>query len=247
MKSALFELKRVSLSFGEKKVLDNLNLTVDESEIHSVMGVNGTGKTSLAYLIMGLEGYAPSKGKVFFQGKDITSLSASERAKLGIQLAWQIPASFEGITVEDYIKLGRKEEDAGYYLTLVGLKPVDYLKRFVDDNLSGGERKRVELAATLSLNPKLLILDEPDSGIDLMSFDVLTNLINNLKKKGTSVLLITHNEKMAEKADVISLICNGKIVKQGKGSKLAEFFKNNCENCPHVGEVKKEKLEKELG
>ena len=244
MSVALLELKNVSLEFGGKKVLDNLSLKVEEGEVHSLMGVNGTGKTSLAYLVMGLEGYRPSSGSILFNGRDITGLSASERAKLGIQLAWQIPASFEGITIRDYIKLGRKEVDAGYYLTLIGLNKYDYLDRFVDGNLSGGERKRVELAATLSLNPKLLILDEPDSGIDLMSFDVLINLIKNLREKGASVLLITHNQKMAEKGDVISLICSGKIVKQGKGEELIEFFKRNCENCEHVGEIKEDKLEK---
>ena len=242
MNAPLFELKNVSLELSGKKVLDNLSLVVNEKEVHSLMGVNGTGKTSLAYLVMGLEGYQPSSGKIFFQGKDVTELNATERAKLGIQLAWQIPASFEGITIKDYIKLGRGDVDSSYYLTIVGLNPKDYLNRFVDEKLSGGERKRVELAATLSLNPKLLILDEPDSGIDLMSFDVLTSLIKNLKEKGASVLLITHNQKMAEKGDVISLICSGKIVKQGKGEELIEFFKRNCEQCEHVGEVREEKL-----
>ena len=238
----LLELKNIVFEVNGKKIINDLNLVIKRGEVHSLMGVNGTGKTSLAYLIMGLNGYAAVEGQVFFEGKDITKLPVSERAKLGIQLAWQIPASFEGITIKDYIKLGRGEVDAGYFLTLVGLNPVDYLNRFVDENLSGGERKRVELAATLSLNPKLLILDEPDSGIDLMSLDVLLNLVNNLKQKGTSILLITHNEKMAGKADVISLICSGRIIKQGKGSELAEFFKKNCEHCEHVGEIKEEKL-----
>ena len=245
--SVLLELKNVSFEFSGKKVLNALDLSINESEVHSIMGVNGTGKTTLAYLIMGLEGYNPSSGEILFQGKKINELDSSQRAKLGIQLAWQIPASFEGIKIKDYIKLGRGGVDASYYLKLVGLEPSIYLDRVVDDKLSGGERKRVELAATLSLKPKLLILDEPDSGIDVVSLEILLNIIKELKEKGTSVLIITHNEKMAEKADSLSLICGGKIIKQGKGQGLALFFKNNCEKCPHVGEVEKEKLEKELG
>ncbi len=239
---ALLELKEVSFDFNGKKVLNELSLEVGEGEVHSVMGVNGAGKTTLAYLIMGLEGYKPTQGKIIFKGKEINGLSSSERAKLGIQLAWQIPASFEGIKIKDYIKLGREEVEPSYYLNLVGLNPERYLNRFVDEKLSGGERKRVELAATLSMKPKLLVLDEPDSGIDLVSLEVLLKIIKELKKEDASVLVITHSEKMAEEADAISLMCSGRIVKQGKGEEVALFFKTNCEQCTHVGEIKEDKL-----
>jgi len=240
---ALLELEGIVFEFKGKKILNNLSLKVEEGEVHSIMGVNGAGKTTFAYVVMGLEGYSPSPGKILFNGRDVTGLSSTERAKLGIQLAWQIPASFQGIKIKDYIQLGRKEVDSSHYLKLVGLNPEVYLNRFVDDKLSGGERKRVELAATLSLKPKLLILDEPDSGIDLVSLEVLLKIIKELKKERASVLVITHSEKMAEQADSISLMCSGRIVKQGKGEEIASFFKNNCEQCTHIGEIKEEKLE----
>ena len=223
-------------------ILNGLNLSVGEREIHSIMGVNGTGKTTLASVIMGLEGYLPIAGNIVFMGEDVTLLPTTERGKRGISLAWQIPASFEGITVRDYLSLIDKNTDVPALLEMVGLNPQRYMDRMVDESLSGGERKRVELAAVMAVHPKLVVLDEPDSGIDMASIEIITSLIKKFKENGASVLLITHNEKMAGIADVVSLLCGGKIVKQGRPEDLAGFFEKHCRGCEHVGKIEEGKL-----
>ena len=238
----IFETVGLGYSIGDKRILDGLDLSVGRGEIHSIMGVNGTGKTTLASVIMGLEGYRPTSGKIMFMGEEITGLSATERGKRGISLAWQIPAYFEGITVREYISLKNRGTDVPKLLKMVGLNPARYMGRKVDESLSGGERKRIELAAVMAVSPKLVVLDEPDSGIDLASIGVITGLIRKFKENGASVLLITHNEKMASMGDVVSLLCGGKIVKQGKAEDMAGFFERYCRGCDHVGKVEEAKL-----
>jgi len=238
----IFEARGLSYRIGNKQILDGLDLTVDEREIHSIMGVNGTGKTTLASVIMGLEGYSPTAGELLFSGEDITRLSVTERGKRGISLAWQIPANFEGITVKDYLTLRNKGTDVGALLKNVGLSPELYSGREVDESLSGGERKRIELAAVMAGKPRLVVLDEPDSGIDIASIGIITKFIGQLKQNGASVLLITHNEKMASLGDRVSLLCGGKIVKEGKASQMAGFFEKYCKGCGHVGNIEEAKL-----
>lgn len=237
----LLEVKNVYYSSKEKEILKGVNLQVMKGEIHSVIGVNGTGKTTLAAVIMGLHGYEPNEGRIIFKGKDITSYPINKRAEEGITLAWQNPAVFEGITVRDYLSINSKVKPEEL-LKKVGLNPEQYLERNVDDNLSGGERKRIELASVMGMNPELVILDEPDSGIDLAFIEVIKKIIKDFKKQGTSVLLITHNEKMAEIGDVVSLMCEGKIIKQDKPENVASFFRENCSKCLHVGKIREEKL-----
>jgi len=158
-----------------------------------------------------------------------------ERAKLGLTLAWQEPARFEGLTVKDYIAVGmpdkdeRKIEEALYKVLL---EPKNYLARPIDRTLSGGERKRIELAAVLAMKPKLAILDEPDSGIDILALDYIVEVIRELKAAGTTVLLITHREEVAEIADKTSLICSGFIVKEGSPEEVGKYFREKCIPCP---------------
>jgi len=230
----LIKLEDIGYSAGEKEILSGVNLDIGRGEIVSVIGVNGTGKTTLAAILMGLNGYTPGKGKVLFDGKDITNLSTTERAKLGITLAWQIPASFEGVTVREYLSIG-KNASPEKYLKMVGLNPALYLDRTVDDNLSGGERKRIELASVLSVEPKLVILDEPDSGIDMASINAIKRVIRDFKKIGASVILITHSETMARVGDRVALLCNGRIVKDGSVGEVTDFFRRHCEECDHIG------------
>ncbi len=238
----MLELKDIHYNAGEKEILRGINLVIGEGEIHSIIGVNGTGKTTLAAIIMGLNGYSPDKGRIIFNGKNIIDLSITERAKLGITLAWQIPANFEGITVREYLSIKKNSADPKKALKLVGLNPDLYLDRVVDENLSGGERKRVELASVLSIKPKLVILDEPDSGIDMASIAAIKKMIRSFKKMGASVLLITHSEEMAKIGDSVALLCNGKIVKEGNVKEVTEFFKRYCKECDHIGEIEEEIL-----
>lgn len=232
----LLEIDGLTYGAGDKTILDDFSMTIEPSEVHALLGTNGTGKSTLAYLIMGCEGYMPSSGEIIFEDKTINTLKIQERSKLGITMAWQEPVRFEGISVSDYLRLKNKDINPSYYLEMVGLHPELYLHRMVDKSLSGGERKRIELASILALNPKLAILDEPDSGIDMLSTQDIVNVINAFKKNGSSVLLITHREEIVLIADRASQICNGRIVCSGSPEKVAEYYKSRkCFVCD--GEV----------
>ena len=232
----LIEIKELTFDAGDKKILDAFSVTIEASEVHALLGTNGTGKSTLAYLIMGCEGYRPSSGEIVFEGKVVNDLKIHERAKLGITMAWQEPVRFEGIAVRDYLELKEKDIDPSHYLEMVGLHPELYLHRMVDKSLSGGERKRIELASILALHPKLAILDEPDSGIDMLSTQDIVNVINAFREHGSSVLLITHREEIVSIADKASQICNGKVVCSGNPGKVAEYYKSRkCLVCD--GEV----------
>jgi Fe-S cluster assembly ATP-binding protein len=229
---ALLELKGLTFQAGDKKILDDFSMTIESSEVHALLGTNGTGKSTLAYLVMGCDGYQPSSGDIVFDGKVINDLRIHERAKLGITMAWQEPVRFEGISVRDYLLLSNKDTDPDYYLEMVGLSPELYLGRMVDKCLSGGERKRIELASVLALQPRLAILDEPDSGIDMLSTQDIVNVISTFKKHGSSVLLITHREEIVIIADKASQICNGKVICSGNPAKVAEYYKSRkCLVC----------------
>ena len=237
---SLLEIKGLTYEAGDKKILDDFSMTIEASEVHALLGTNGTGKSTLAYLIMGCEGYRPSSGEIVFEGKVINDLKIHERAKLGITMAWQEPVRFEGISVRDYLTLNNKDLDPAHYIGMVGLHPELYLHRMVDKSLSGGERKRIELASILALHPKLAILDEPDSGIDMLSTQDIVNVINAFKEHGSSVLLITHREEIVIIADKASQICNGKVICSGNPAKVAEYYKSrkclicNGEVCAYV-------------
>lgn len=236
----MLEIKNLAYAAGQKKILDDLSLSIEASEVHALLGTNGTGKSTLAYLVMGCEGYKPSSGEIKFDGKVINELKIHERAHLGITMAWQEPVRFEGISVKDYITLKNKDVNPSHYLEMAGLHPALYLQRMVDKSLSGGERKRIELASILALNPKLAVLDEPDSGIDMLSTQDIINVINAFKKNGSAALLITHREEIALIADMASQLCGGKIVCSGNPGKVAEYYKSrqclvcNGEVCAYV-------------
>lgn len=237
---ALLEIKNLAYIAGGKSILDGFSLSIESSEIHALLGTNGTGKSTLAYLIMGCEGYRPTFGGIRFEGQIINDLRIHERAAIGITMAWQEPVRFEGISVRNYLALANKDIDPAHYLEMVGLHPELYLHRMVDKSLSGGERKRIELASILALHPKLAVLDEPDSGIDMLSTQDIVNVINAFKEHGSSVLLITHREEIVIIADKASQICNGKVVCSGSPDRVAEYYKSrkclvcNGEACVYV-------------
>jgi Fe-S cluster assembly ATP-binding protein len=185
---------------------------------------------------MGCDGYVPTAGRVLFAGTDLLSLKMHERAKLGLTLAWQEPARFEGVTVREYLNLGIPDCDPEPALRQVGLDPERYLNRRVDKALSGGERHRIELASVLSMKPALAILDEPAAGIDMLSINHIIDIIRALKEGGGSVLLITHQEEVALIADRASQLCAGRIIFSGSPRETVDHFRGRtCVRCD--GEV----------
>lgn len=232
----LLDIQRLTVEVDRHSILDRLDLAVQAGEIHALLGANGSGKTTLAYVLMGCEGYVPSAGRVRLDGTDLLPLKMHERARLGLTLAWQEPARFEGVTVREYLNLGKPECDPEPALKQVGLDPDRYLTRRLDKALSGGERHRIELASVLSMKPKLAILDEPAAGIDMLSIGHIIDIIRALKEAGGSVLLITHQEDVALIADRASQLCAGRIVFSGSPREAVDHFRGQtCVRCD--GEV----------
>jgi Fe-S cluster assembly ATP-binding protein len=228
-------IEDLSLRRNGREILSQVNLKVYPGQIHTLLGLNGSGKSSLAYTIMGCEGYTPTTGRILFAGRDLAGLSITERARLGITLAWQEPARFEGIPVGKYVSLGMAQSDrekVSAALEAVALPAKVYGYREADQTLSGGERKRVELAAVYVMHPRLAILDEPDSGIDVLTLTDVERLIQRMAAEGSAVLLITHREELAAIADVASIMCAGTIVFTGDPEEARQFFTGRCR--PHL-------------
>lgn len=231
----ILQLKDVSWTIGREHILDHLNIEFWQGHVHAVVGPNGAGKSSLASVIMGLSGYTQFDGDILLEGKSIKGRSVAERAQLGITLAWQEPARFEGLTVVDYlVAAGEKDRKAQEeILATVGFDPDRYMNRQVDTGLSGGERKKVELASIIAMRPKIALLDEPDSGIDIESLDRIFAAVRLLKERGTTVILITHSMTVLNQAEHAFLLCNGQMVDKGSVRKIRSYFENKCVPCPH--------------
>ena len=216
----MLELKNISFkvkaldSTEEITILDNISLTIDLGKILVITGPNGGGKSTLAKIIMGIE--QPTSGQILFDGVDITNMSITERAKMGIGYAFQQPPRFKGVTVEKLLQLASgknlSEELCCEYLSKVGLCSREYLRRDVDNSLSGGELKRIEIASLMARNSKISIYDEPEAGIDLWSFSMLVDTFTNFKKSsGQSVIIISHQERIIDLADELIIISDGKF------------------------------------
>ena len=232
-------IKNVSIAFGERKVLNNLSLDVWDGHIHAIVGPNGAGKSTLASIIMGREGFGNFTGEVFWEGECINDLKIDERARRGITYTWQEPARFEGLSIEAFIKASAKDkskENIWKALETVGLDPDKYMTRAVDKTLSGGERKKAELASILVMEPKLVLLDEPDSGIDVASLNKIFDVIKILKDKGATIIMITHSETVLEQAEHAFLLCNGKLVSKGVTDQISSFYLDMCNLCDHKNE-----------
>lgn len=228
----ILELCGISCSANGREILAGLTLDIEAGEVHALLGTNGTGKSTLANVIMGCQGFYLTSGEILFNGILVNDLKIHERARLGISMAWQEPARFEGLRVCDYLTLGIATEEPESSLRLVGLEPAGYVNRMVDRSLSGGERKRIELASVLALHPKLAILDEPDSGIDMLSTDDIIRVLERLRGGGSAVLLITHRDEIAAVADRASQICGGRVVCTGTPGEVAAMFKSRkCLSC----------------
>jgi Fe-S cluster assembly ATP-binding protein len=230
----ILETRNLSLELGGKQILNDLNLEIWEGHVHALVGINGAGKSTLANTIVGLSGYQDFAGDILFRGKSIKGKSIDERAAMGITLAWQEPARFEGLKVKDFILAGAKDKDletAKQALVTVGLKPDDYLGRAVDKTLSGGERKKIELASILVMKPALALLDEPDSGIDIESIERIFQVVKRLKDGGTTVVFITHSQAVLKQAEHAFLFCHGRLVDKGSVDKINKYFENECMPC----------------
>ncbi len=219
----MIELRHVGFEAAEtnKEILHDINLTIDDRFV-AITGPNGGGKSTLAKLIAGI--YTPTSGQIFFDGTDITHMSITERAKLGISYAFQQPVRFKGLLVKDLLALAGGDvsvEHACRYLSEVGLCARDYIDRELNGSLSGGELKRIEIAMALARGTKLSIFDEPEAGIDLWSFQNLIRVFENMyeKTKGT-ILIISHQERILNIADTIVVIQNGQVGKVGSRAEI---------------------------
>ena len=234
----MLELKNICFERDNKKILDDVNLTIDDDKFVVITGPNGGGKSTLAKVIMGI--VKPDSGKIILNGEDITEKTISERANLGIGFAFQQPVKFKGITVGDLMELsvGRKikfSENCDI-LSSVGLCPKDYIKREINSSLSGGELKRIEIATVVARGTNLSIFDEPEAGIDLWSFNNLIEVFENMHNeiKG-SIVIISHQERILNIADEIVLVEKGKIKSVGnKEEVLPNLLNKTIKECSKV-------------
>lgn len=227
----MLELKNITYKVEDKVILDNINLKFNKGEIVAITGHNGSGKSTLTKIIMGI--VKQTSGDIIFNGKNINDLTITERANLGIGFTFQQPIKFKGLTVADLIETATHkplEIKCGCdYLSKVGLCAKDYLNRELDSNLSGGELKRIELAISLAENKLVNIFDEPEAGIDIWSFENLTNLFENLKNKNSLTLIVTHQQKIMDIADRIVVLNSSKLEKFDVRETVLPTLKN--ETC----------------
>ena len=233
----MIELKNISFNKGNKKILDNINLQLEDEKFYCLTGPNGSGKSTLAKIIMGIE--KPTKGKIYLNGVDITDKSIDERANMGIGFAFQQPIRFKGITVFDLLKFATSKnitrKDACNYLSKVGLCALEYVDREINNSLSGGELKRIEIATIIARNPSVAIFDEPEAGIDLWSFQNLNSVFKDLEAtyKGV-ILVISHQERILDIADEIILLENGQITERGTSKKMLNKILYDSKCCKKV-------------
>lgn len=219
----MLEIRNLSFSVNDdssdKEIIQNIDLVIPDNKLIVVTGPNGGGKSTLAKLIAGIE--KPTSGSIFFDGKDITNTSVTDRAKMGISFAFQQPVRFKGIQVVDLIRLATGKDisiaDACQYLAEVGLCAKDYINREVNASLSGGELKRIEIATVMARQTKLSVFDEPEAGIDLWSFQNMIQIFEQMRAsiENSSIMIISHQERILEIADEIVVLADGKIEKQG--------------------------------
>ena len=254
----MLEIRNLSFSVdgtgkaGDRQleIINDISLTIDDGKFVVITGPNGGGKSTLAKLIMGVE--KPTSGQILFDGTDITDMPIYERARLGIGYGFQQPARFKGMTVRKLLSIAAGEKmaacECNEYLSQVGLCSSDILNREVDKSLSGGELKRIEIATILAANPKLAIFDEPEAGIDLWSFDRLTETFRmvHAANKDNTIVIISHQERIIDLADEIVLIADGRIETHGPKDEVAEslsfmsrgIVNPDCTLIPRIESVK---------
>ena len=240
----MLKIKNLNVSTeSDVSILNGLNLAVGPGEVHAIMGPNGSGKSTLASVIAGDPKYIITEGDINFLNEDIKELEPEERAALGLFLSFQYPIEIPGISLNNFIKTSLNQKQKA-----LGLKPfsakeilgeikknaeilkidLDFIKRFVNVGFSGGEKKRAEIFQMLMLQPKLSILDETDSGLDIDALKIVANGVNNLRNKENSFIIITHYQRLLDyiKPDYVHVLSEGKIIKSG-GAEIAKMLEEN--------------------
>ena len=239
----ILEIKNAELSIDNKKILKGLSLNVNEGETHAIMGPNGSGKSTLSYMLAGRDGYELDNGSITFDNIDLTSLSPDERSNLGLFLAFQYPVELPGVSSTNFLReifnsrkkyLGENELSHLDFIKLLrkvaenlSIKD-EMLKRYVNFGFSGGEKKRFEILQMALLNPKISVLDETDSGLDVDALKIVSEGVNNLKDKKNAVVVITHYQRLLDyiKPDIVHIMSDGKIIKSGDAD-LALYVEKN--------------------
>ena len=239
-------IKDLKAQIKEKQILKGLNLKINPGEVHAIMGPNGSGKSTLANILSGKEGYDLS-GKLEYEGNDLTSIPIEERAQKGIFLAFQYPTEIPGVNTSNFLRTslnsirkskGEKELDALNFLKIIKKKTEElkidekFLSRHLNVGFSGGEKKKNEILQMSMLSPKLSILDETDSGLDIDALKIVADGVNTLRNKNNSFLIITHYQRLLDyiKPDFVHVLMNGKIVKSGGPDLAIELEKKGYEN-----------------
>jgi len=234
---ALLEIKNLHASVAGKEILKGITLTLQAGEVHAIMGPNGTGKSTLSNVIAGREGYEVTQGEVLLDGKNVLEMEADERARAGIFLAFQYPVEIPGVTTSAFLKTalnakrraeGKAEIDAMEFLKLVKAQtaqlgmPYDMIKRPLNVGFSGGEKKRAEVLQMTMLEPRVAILDETDSGLDIDALKVVSEGVNSLRSPERAFLVITHYQRLLDYIvpDHVHVLAHGRVVASG-GKELA--------------------------
>ena len=230
----MLEIKNLQASVEDTEILKGVDLKINPGEVHAIMGPNGSGKSTLANVVMGNPVYEITEGNIIFEGKDITEEPVDKRAKLGMFLAFQYPESIPGVTIVNMLKTALTNIEETEYTTLelrlkvaesmeqLGLS-ADFAERYLNEGFSGGERKRNEILQLAVLDPKLAILDETDSGLDVDGLRVVGEGVSKLKNDDKGYLVVTHYQRLLEyiKPDFVHVFVDGKIVESG-GIKLSD-------------------------
>ncbi|MBG86131.1 MAG: Fe-S cluster assembly ATPase SufC [Verrucomicrobiales bacterium] len=233
----MIEIKDLSASIDGKQILKGINLTVNEGEVHAIMGPNGSGKSTLGYVLSGRDGYDVDGGSVSYAGNDLIDMAPEERAREGLFLAFQYPVEIPGVNNTYFLRAafnelrkhrGEEEMDAVDFLGVVKEKmkllelPDGMMKRSVNEGFSGGEKKRNEIFQMAVLDPKLSVLDETDSGLDIDALKIVANGVNALRKPDNASIVITHYQRLLDYIvpDFVHVLSDGRIIKSG-GKELA--------------------------
>ena len=234
MAEKLLEIKDLHAGVEDKEILKGLNLSIGKGEVHVILGPNGSGKSTLMNIIMGHPKYQVTSGEMFFEGEDLSSLKTFERTRNGLFLSFQTPEEIPGITVENMIRTAKQaitgqkvklfpfRKELKAMMQELKMKP-EYAERYMNVGFSGGEKKRNEILQLLMLQPKLALLDETDSGLDVDAVQIVSEGVAKFHNSENSCLIITHNTRILEKlhVDKVHVLINGKIVEEG-GAELID-------------------------